>query len=61
MEQQPRRRRLKELNLQAQQDNQQDSQKESTLDKPLTLGKGQHLSPLPDGGYMIITDGFNRA
>lgn len=61
MEQQPRRRRMRELNLQAQQGNQQENQQESTLDKPLTLGKGQHLSPLPDGGYMIITDGFDRA
>lgn len=61
MEQQPRRRRMRELNLQAQQGNQQESQQESTLDKPLTLGKGQHMSPLPDGGYMIITDGFDRA
>jgi len=60
VEQQPRRRRLRELNLQAQQENQQEP-KESQLDKPLPLGKGQHMSPLPDGGYMIITDGFNRA
>ena len=57
MEQQPRRRRMRDLSLQPQQDN----QKESTLDKQLTLGKGQHMSPLPDGGYMIITDGFDRA
>lgn len=40
---------------------QQQELKESQLDKPLPLGKGQHMSPLPDGGYMIITDGFDRA
>lgn len=60
MEQLPRRRRLRESNPQPQQ-TQQDNNKESTLDKSLTLGKGQHMAPLPSGGYMIITDGFNRA
>lgn len=61
MEQQPRRRRLREQTQQQPLEHQQDKQKESPLDKPLTLGKGQHMSPLPSGGYMIITDGINRA
>lgn len=28
-------------------------------DKSLTPGKGAHVQPLPDGGHMIIQDGFN--
>ena len=29
-------------------------------DESLTPGKGSHSQPLPDGGHMIISDGFNH-
>jgi len=34
-------------------------QEQDDSDKP-KLKKGQHSEPLPGGGYMIITNGFER-
>ena len=34
-------------------------QEQADSDKP-KLKKGQHAEPLPNGGFMIITNGFER-
>ena len=39
---------------------QEESPKGKQSEAP-TLQPGQHTQPLPDGGYMIITDGFTNA